>query len=91
MWKVALFLLDELLKKKKLSLRLVGVKVEDIFTRRDILPFINLKSERLGHGVRDIRKRFGFSAIFIGRQLFLGRMYPIEKEGVVLKTASLTK
>jgi DNA polymerase-4 len=91
MWKGALFLLDQLLKKKKLPLRLVGVKVEDISRRRDILPFISLKGEKLSSGIRDIRKRFGFSSIFTAREVLLERMYPTEPEGIVLKTASLTK
>jgi len=91
MWKVALFLLNKLLKKKKLPLRLVGVKVEDISKRRDLLPFISLKSEKLSSGIRDIRRRFGFSSIFTAREVLLERIYPVEPEGIVLKTASLTK
>lgn len=91
LWKTSLFLLNQLLKKKKLPLRLVGVKVEDMVKQRDLLPFVCLKSEKLTHGISDIRKRFGFSSIFIGRELFLERIYPVEREGVVLKTASLTK
>ena len=91
LWKTSLFLLNQLLKKKKLPLRLVGVKVEEMMKQRDLLPFVCLKSEKLTHSVSDIRKRFGFSSIFIGRELFLQRIYPVEREGVVLKTASLTK
>lgn len=91
LWKTSLFLLNQLLSKKKLALRLVGVKVEDMMKQRDLLPFVCLKSEKLSHGVSDIRKRFGFSSIFIGRELFLEGIYPVEREGMVLKTASLTK
>ena len=91
MWKVSLFLLNELIKKKKLPLRLVGVKAEHISRQRDILPFVCRKGERLSLGVRDIRERFGFSSIFTGRELFLEKVYPVEPEGIVLKTASLTK
>jgi DNA polymerase-4 len=91
MWKRALYLLGCLLKKKKLPLRLVGVKVEDISHQRDILPFVSLKTEKLSSGVTDVKKRFGFSAIFTARELLLEKIYPVERDGVVLKTASLTK
>ncbi|UCH95010.1 MAG: DNA polymerase IV [Candidatus Aminicenantes bacterium] len=91
MWKPVLFLLNELLKKKKLPLRLVGVKVEDISKQRDILPFVSLKNEKLSNGVTDVKKRFGFSSIFTARELLLEKIYPVERDGVVLKTASLTK
>jgi DNA polymerase-4 len=91
MWKRVLHLLDCLLKKKKLPLRLVGVKVEDISHHRDILPFVSLKTEKLSSGVTDVKKRFGFSSIFTARELLLEKIYPVERDGVVLKTASLTK
>jgi len=91
MWKRAIYLLDCLLKSKKLPLRLVGVKVEDISEQRDILPFVSLKGEHLTSGVSDIKKRFGFSSIFTARELLLEKLYKVEREGVVLKTASLTK
>jgi DNA polymerase-4 len=91
MWKRVLYLLDCLLKKKKLPLRLVGVKVEDISHHRDILPFVSLKTEKLSSGVTDVKKRFGFSSIFTARELLLEKIYPVERDGVVLKTASLTK
>jgi len=45
----------------------------------------------LSTGVTDIKKRFGFSAIFTARELLLEKIYPVERDGVVLKTASLTK
>ena len=91
MWKRVLYLLDCLLKKKKLPLRLVGVKVEDITHHRDILPFVSLKTEKLSSGITDIKKRFGFSSIFTARELLLEKIYPVDRDGVVLKTASLTK
>lgn len=91
LWKRALHLLINLRKKKKLPLRLVGVKVEDISPYRDILPFVSLKNEKVTSGVTDVKNRFGFSAIFTGREMMLEKMYPVERDGVVLKTASLTK
>jgi DNA polymerase-4 len=91
LWKTALHLLNVLSKKKKRPLRLVGVKVEDISNRRDLLPFVSFKGEKLSTGVRDIKKRFGFSSIMTARELLLKEIYPLEREGVVLKTASLTK
>ena len=84
-------MLDQLLNRKKKALRLVGVKVENMMKQRDLLPFVCLKGEKLSHGVSDVRRRFGFSSIFVGRELLLERIYPVEREGVVLKTASLTK
>ncbi len=91
LWSTALFLLERLMKKKKLPLRLVGVKVEDIAKQRDILPFISIKSEKLSTGITGIKKKFGFSSIFTARELLLGKIYPIERGSIVLKTASLTK
>ncbi len=91
MCKIAIPLLDTLMNKKKLPLRLVGVKVEDISDRRDILPFVSLKGEKLSTGINDIKERFGFSSIMTLRELMLKDIYPSEKDGVVLKTASLTK
>jgi len=91
MWQQSLHLLGELLKKKTLPLRLVGVKVEDITLRRDILPFVSLKNEKVSSGISDIKKRFGFTSIFTGREMMLEKIYPVERDGIVLKTASLTK
>ncbi|MCP5045594.1 MAG: DNA polymerase IV [bacterium] len=91
MWKRGLFLLNSLMKKKKLPLRLVGVKVEDISHRRDILPFVSLKNEKVSAGITDIKKRFGFTSIFTGREMMLEKIYPVERDSIVLKTASLTK
>lgn len=91
MWKASLILLGGLMKKKTLPLRLVGVKAEHISSHRDLLPFVCRKGEQLSMGVRDIRERYGFSSVFTGRELFLEKVYPVEREGIVLKTASLTK
>jgi DNA polymerase-4 len=91
MWERSLFLLEKLLKKKRLALRLVGVKVEDISNQRGLLPFVSLKNEKVSTGITEVKKRFGFSSIFTGREMLLDKIYPVEKEGIVLKTASLTK
>ncbi|MGE5340160.1 MAG: Y-family DNA polymerase [Candidatus Omnitrophota bacterium] len=91
MWKRALYLLDCLLKDKKAPLRLVGVKVEDISKQRDILPFVSRKTEFLSTGITHVKKRFGSSSICTARELMLEKIYPVERDGVVLKTASLTK
>lgn len=91
MWKASLYLLHALLKKKTLPLRLIGVRVENITTQRDLLPFVSCKGEKLSAGITDIKSRFGFSSIITGRELLLKDIYPVEREGVVLKTASLTK
>lgn len=91
LWKTAFKLLNELLTRKRLPLRLVGVKVEDIVSRRDLLPFVSCKGEKLISGISDIKKRYGFSSIVTARELLLKEIYPVEREGVVLKTASLTK
>lgn len=91
MWKKSSHLLNILLKKEKKPLRLVGVKVEEMTARRDLLPFISFRDEHLSSGIADIKKRFGFSSIVTGRELLLKDIYPVERDGVVLKTASLTK
>lgn len=91
LWKTALRLLGTLLKKKKRALRLVGVKVEDITGERDLLPFVSIKGEKLSAGVQAVKHKYGFTAISTARALMLERLYPVEREGVVLKTASLTK
>lgn len=90
-WSKVLLLLDQLIKKKKLPLRLVGIKVEDITGQRDLLPFISIRSEQLSRGVTDVKRRFGFSSIFTARELLLENIYPVERDAIVLKTASLTK
>jgi len=91
LFQAALPLLETLLKRKRLPLRLVGVKVEDLAGARDLLPFFNPPGERLTSGVGRVKGRFGFSAIFTARELMLESLYPMEREGLVLKTASLTK
>lgn len=89
--KVSASLLNELLNKIELPVRLVGIKAEDISDRRDILPFICLGDEKLSSGIHSVKGKFGFSSIFTGREMMLKKLYPFEREGVVLKTASLTK
>jgi DNA polymerase-4 len=91
LWQSALPLLQSLLAKKNLPLRLVGVKVEDLQKSRDILPFFSLRDEKMTAGINDVKKRFGFSALSSARSLLLQDLYPVEREGIVLKTASLTK
>jgi len=91
LWQSALPILQALLAKKDLPLRLVGVKVEDLQAGRDILPFFSLRDEKMTAGISDVKKRFGFSALSSARSLLLQDLYPVEREGVVLKTASLTK
>jgi hypothetical protein len=90
-WNKALLLFNKLIKKKKLPLRLVGVKVEDITDQRDILPFISVRSEKLSRSIADVKRRFGFSSIFTARELLLENIYPVERDAIVLKTAALTK
>ncbi len=91
LWHTASRLLGELLAKRRRPLRLVGVKVENLGEARDLLPFVSLRGEKLTAGVGAVKERFGFSAIFTARELLLENLYPVEREGVVLKTASLTK
>ena len=91
LWQSAQPLLQSLLAKKDLPLRLVGVKVEDLQHNRDILPFFSLRDEQLTAGINDVKTRFGFSALSTARALLLQDLYPVEREGIVLKTASLTK
>lgn len=90
-WQIARSLLEALMQKKMLPLRLVGVKTDDISRGRDLLPFVSVQSEQLSVGVSDVKKRFGFSAIFTARELMLEKVYPVERDAIVLKTASLTK
>lgn len=91
LWQSALPLLRSLLAKKDLPLRLVGVKVENLQAGRDILPFFSLRDEQLTAGIGSVKARFGFSALRSARSLLLDDLYPVEREGTVLKTASLTK
>jgi DNA polymerase-4 len=91
LWQSALPLLQSLLAKKELPLRLVGVKVEDLQESRDILPFFSLRDEQMTTGINNVKERFGFSALSSARALLLQDLYPLEREGIVLKTASLTK
>jgi len=91
LWQRALPLLRSLLAKRDLPLRLVGVKVEELQHSRDILPFFSLRDEQLTAGIAGVKARFGFSALRSARSMLLEELYPVEREGMVLKTASLTK
>ncbi len=91
LWQSALPLLQSLLGKKPLPLRLVGAKVEDLQAGRDILPFFSLRDEKMTAGIAGVKERFGFSSLRTARSMLLEELYPVEKEGMVLKTASLTK
>ncbi len=90
-WQSAQPLLQALQAKRDLPLRLVGVKVEDLQHGRDLLPFFSLRDEKMTAAIHRVKTRFGFSALSTARSLLLQDLYPLEKEGVVLKTASLTK
>jgi DNA polymerase-4 len=91
LWQSSLPLLRSLLARRDLPLRLVGAKVEDLQAGRDILPFFSLRDERLTAGIAGVKERFGFSALRSARSMLLEELYPLEREGMVLKTASLTK
>ncbi len=91
LWQTARPLLDGLRRRRDLPLRLVGVKVEDLTRARDLLPFVSKRGEELTRGVGRVKERFGFSAIYTGRERLLEELYPAERQGLVLKTASLTK
>lgn len=91
LWQRAQPLLRSLLARKPLALRLVGAKVEDLQAGRDILPFFSLRDEQLTAGIAGVKERFGFSALRSARSMLLEELYPLEREGMVLKTASLTK
>ncbi|MBN2345509.1 MAG: hypothetical protein JXO51_03900, partial [Candidatus Aminicenantes bacterium] len=91
LWQAALPLLRSLLRKKDLPLRLVGAKVEGLQEARDLLPFFSLKDEKMTAAVGAVKERFGFSSLRNARSMLLEELYPVEREGMVLKTASLTK
>ena len=91
LWQSALPLLQALLAKRDLSLRLVGAKVEDLQAGRDILPFFSLRDEQMTAAIHGVKERFGASALRSARSMLLEELYPVEREGMVLKTASLTK
>jgi len=90
-WNSSVILLEKLLKKRKQPLRLVGIKVEDITEKRSLLPFVSIEGEDMTKTITHIKKCYGFSSIFTAREFLLDRIYPVEKDGIVLKTASLTK
>jgi DNA polymerase-4 len=91
LWQVALPLLRSLLGRRELPLRLVGAKVEDLQAGRDILPFFSLRDEKMTAAIAGVKERFGFSSLRSARSMLLEELYPVEREGMVLKTASLTK
>jgi DNA polymerase-4 len=90
-WRPASSLLGDLMRRKPLALRLVGIKAQDLVVNRDLLPFVSVKGERFSSGVGEVRRRFGFSSLFTGREMLLEDLYPVEKDGFVLRTSSLTK
>ncbi len=91
LWQAALPLLRSLLARRDLPLRLVGAKVDGLQARRDILPFFSLRDERMTAAIAGVKERFGFSSLRNARSMLLEELYPVEREGMVLKTASLTK
>jgi DNA polymerase-4 len=91
LWQGALPLLRSLLGRRDLPLRLVGAKVEDLQSGRDILPFFSLRDEKMTAAIAGVKERFGFSSLRNARSMLLEELYPVEREGMVLKTASLTK
>jgi DNA polymerase-4 len=91
LWQAALPLLRSLLAKRDLPLRLVGAKVEDLQAGRDLLPLFSLRDEKMTAAIGSVKERFGFSALRSARSMLLEELYPLEREGMVLKTASLTK
>jgi len=91
LWQGARPLLRQLLAERDLPLRLVGAKVEGLQRGRDLLPFFSLKDEKMTAAVGAVKERFGFSSLRNGRSMLLEELYPVEREGMVLKTASLTK
>lgn len=91
LWQSAQPLLRSLLAKKDLPLRLIGVKADDLQPGRDILPFFSLRDEKMTAAIGNVKARFGSSALRSARSMLLEELYPLEREGMVLKTASLTK
>jgi DNA polymerase-4 len=91
LWQAAQPLLGSLLGRRDLPLRLVGAKVEGLQKARDLLPLFSLKDERMTAAIGAVKERFGFSSLRNGRSMLLEELYPVEREGMVLKTASLTK
>jgi hypothetical protein len=65
--------------------------VEDLQSGRDILPFFSLRDEQMTAAIAGVKERFGFSSLRNARSMLLEELYPVEREGMVLKTASLTK
>jgi DNA polymerase-4 len=91
LWQSARPLLQALLARRELPLRLVGAKVEELQPQRDILPFFSLRDEKMTAAIHGVKERFGASALRSARSMLLEELYPLEREGMVLKTASLTK
>ncbi len=91
LWQGALPLLRSLLAKRDLPLRLIGAKVEELQAGRDILPFFSLRDEKMTAAIAGVKERFGFSSLRSARSMLLEELYPVERDGMVLKTASLTK
>jgi len=78
-------------QKRRLPLRLVGVKVDDLQRDRNLLPIFSSRGEDLSGGIGRVKDKFGAGVICSGREMLLGRLYVRERDGLVLKTASLTK
>lgn len=70
-WQIAVLLFEDLIKKKQLGCRLVGIKVDKITRQRDILPFVSLNSEKMSSGIKNIKNKFGSSSIQTGRKILL--------------------
>ncbi len=87
-------LMESALDERRQLVRLVGIGVSELSGSEHqlgLLPSIEEKQERLNAAVDRIRKRYGFTAIQLGRTLTLKKLYPTAYEGYMLKTSSLSR
>jgi len=87
-------LMDTALEESRQLVRLEGIGVSELTGREhqlSLLPSPGEKQGRLNTAVDKIRKRYGFTAIQVGRTLALKKLYPTAYEGYLLKTSSLSR
>lgn len=87
-------LLEEALREKNQLVRLIGVGAQDLVDSGAQLRLWDpgyLKVYRLNRAVDQLRERYGFPTVQQGRVFALQGDFPLEREGFVLKTPSLSR
>ena len=95
-YRSALALLDAALQQRRQPVRLIGVGAQaarrvDGGPQLRLWDQTSLKERLLNRALDDVRGRYGFLAVQQGRTFALKGSFPAEKQGLVLRTPSLSR